>query len=241
MAMEFWGVEVKSGKSMKVKSGGSFGLHLSQASLGEFQKEKGNESVCLYVTIGDQKFVLGTLSPQKFPQLSFDLVFNEDFELSHNWKSGSVYFLGYRGPNGSDNSSEDEDESEEDLPITAHNGKPKSEAKQTKPIAESTSTLKPDSTVTKQKMKIVEASKDVKFDEENDDSIDEEDDSLSDDQAMSDDVDEDDDDDEDKHDDGSDEEEDKSDDEDKEMQKKVMVFVAANIIFGFSKCWPGVC
>jgi hypothetical protein len=45
---------------------------------------------------GDQKLVLGTLSQEKFPQLSFDLVFEKEFELSHNSKSGSVYFVGYK-------------------------------------------------------------------------------------------------------------------------------------------------
>ena len=43
-----------------------------------------------------KKFVLGTLSHQSCPQLPFDLVFDQDFELSHNWKNGSVYFLGYK-------------------------------------------------------------------------------------------------------------------------------------------------
>lgn len=66
-----------------------------QASLGE-AKTKGNESVPLHLKFGDQKLVLGTLSLEKFPQLSFDLVFEKEFELSHNWKQGSVYFCGYR-------------------------------------------------------------------------------------------------------------------------------------------------
>jgi hypothetical protein len=66
-----------------------------QASLGE-SKNKGNESVPLYLKFGDQKLVLGTLSQEKFPQLSFDLVFEKEFELSHSWKQGSVFFCGYR-------------------------------------------------------------------------------------------------------------------------------------------------
>lgn len=46
--------------------------------------------------VDEQKLVLGTLSHDKFPQISFDLVFEKKFELSHNWKNGSVYFAGYR-------------------------------------------------------------------------------------------------------------------------------------------------
>jgi hypothetical protein len=70
-------------------------LFFFQASLGE-SKNKGNESVPLYLKFGDQKLVLGTLSQEKFPQLSFDLVFEKEFELSHSWKQGSVFFCGYR-------------------------------------------------------------------------------------------------------------------------------------------------
>lgn len=68
---------------------------LIQASLGE-SKNKGNESTPIFVKFGDQKLVLGTLSQEKFPQLSFDLVFEKEFELSHNCKNGSVYFAGYK-------------------------------------------------------------------------------------------------------------------------------------------------
>lgn len=67
-----------------------------QASLGESKNSKGNEFVPLHVKLGDQKLVLGTLSTENFPQLSLDLVFEKEFELSHNWKSGSVYFCGYK-------------------------------------------------------------------------------------------------------------------------------------------------
>lgn len=64
--------------------------------MGETKKDKGNDSVVLTLKIGDQKLVLGMLSMDKIPQLSFDLVFEKEFELSHNWKNGSVYFCGYQ-------------------------------------------------------------------------------------------------------------------------------------------------
>ncbi|CBI30242.3 unnamed protein product, partial [Vitis vinifera] len=97
--MEFWGVEVKAGEPLEVVPGDDMLVHISQASLGEIKKDKGNELVCLYANIGGQKLVLGTLSAEKFPQISFDLVFEKKFELSHNWKNGSVYFCGYKAAN----------------------------------------------------------------------------------------------------------------------------------------------
>ena len=69
-------------------------LLVFQASLGESKNKA--ETVPLYVNANGKKLVLGTLSHQNCPQLSFDLVFDQDFELSHNWKNGSVYFLGYK-------------------------------------------------------------------------------------------------------------------------------------------------
>ncbi|KAH0755064.1 hypothetical protein KY290_025334 [Solanum tuberosum] len=96
--MEFWGAEVKSGEPLTVQPGDGMVLHLSQASLGELKKDK-SESVCLSVNIDGKKLVLGTLSSEKVPQQQFDLVFDRDFELSHNLKSGSVYFFGYKATN----------------------------------------------------------------------------------------------------------------------------------------------
>ncbi|KAA0043925.1 histone deacetylase HDT1 [Cucumis melo var. makuwa] len=88
------GAEVKVGEPLLVSPGEEKILHLSQACLGE-SKSKGSEQVFLYVKVGNQKLVLGTLSSEKFPQVSFDLVFDKEFELSHNWKNGSVHFTGY--------------------------------------------------------------------------------------------------------------------------------------------------
>ncbi|PKI78767.1 hypothetical protein CRG98_000834 [Punica granatum] len=95
LPMEFWGVEVKAGQPLKVVPGEAKILHLSQASLGESKNSKSSDSVPLFVNFDGQKLVLGTLSPDKFPQLAFDLVFEKEFELSHNWKHGSVFFCGY--------------------------------------------------------------------------------------------------------------------------------------------------
>lgn len=64
--------------------------------MGEVKKDKVIERICLFVKVDEQNLALGTLSSEKFPQISFDLVFEKKFELSHNWKNGSVYFTGYR-------------------------------------------------------------------------------------------------------------------------------------------------
>ncbi|KAK4765082.1 hypothetical protein SAY86_026172 [Trapa natans] len=124
--MEFWGVEVKAGQPLKVKPEDEEIIHISQATLGESDK-KGAESVPIYVKFGGRKLVLGTLSADKFPQISYDLVFEKEFELSHNWKGGSVYFMGYKtSVSEEDNFSDLETDSEEEdaLPINLEdNGK----------------------------------------------------------------------------------------------------------------------
>ncbi|KAH6762243.1 hypothetical protein C2S52_019676 [Perilla frutescens var. hirtella] len=148
--MEFWGVEVKSGETLKVVPGEDMVLHLSQACLGELKKDKGNESVCLFVNVNGKRLVLGTLFSEKLPQQQFDLVFDREFDLSHNWKNGTVYFYGYRANNpfeeyplnfelyfillSHEMSGGSESESEEDIPlVAANNGKPEAKAKAEKP------------------------------------------------------------------------------------------------------------
>jgi len=60
---------------------------------------KSGESVVLSVTVGGAKLVIGTLSQDKFPQISFDLVFDKEFELSHSGTKANVHFIGYKSPN----------------------------------------------------------------------------------------------------------------------------------------------
>ncbi|KAI4382280.1 hypothetical protein MLD38_008262 [Melastoma candidum] len=71
---------------------GSVGAMHVVATLGQWKKSIRSVFVHVHVSLGGQKLVLGTLCPGKIPQLSFDLVFDKEFELSHNWTSGSVYF-----------------------------------------------------------------------------------------------------------------------------------------------------
>ncbi|XP_010541299.1 PREDICTED: histone deacetylase HDT2-like [Tarenaya hassleriana] len=204
--MEFWGVEVKAGKPVKVAPDEDALIHISQASLGETNGKKGGESVPLFVKIGDKKLVLGTLSQENFPQISFDLVFEKEFELSHNWKNGSVYFIGYKSPNvdeqddeGFFSGSEESDEEEIPAAITL-NGKPGVAVKNEKADAAKAEA--------QPKAKAPEEKKNVKPESEDDDS--DEDDESDSEEGM--DVDD--------SDDSEDEDED-SEDEDDETPKKV--------------------
>ncbi|XP_077241172.1 histone deacetylase HDT1-like [Tasmannia lanceolata] len=71
-------------------------MHVSQASLGESKKDKESAPIHVYVKIGDQKLVVGTLSSETRANISLNLVFKKEFELSQSSKNGSVYFCGYK-------------------------------------------------------------------------------------------------------------------------------------------------
>lgn len=114
--MEFWGVEVKSGSPLRVDPGEEMLVHISLAALGE-KKNGGNEPVRLYMKVGDQKLVIGTLSHDKVPQLCTEIVVERSFELSHSWKDGSVYFSGYRV-----DAHDSDSESDDDEPAVAKSG-----------------------------------------------------------------------------------------------------------------------
>ncbi|KAI3989821.1 hypothetical protein MKX01_040791 [Papaver californicum] len=153
--MEFWGVEVKPGVPHKVKITEDRLIHLSQAALGE--TKKGNENVVLFVNFKGQKLMLGTLSLDKCPQINYDLIFEKEFELSHNWKNGSVYFSGYKSALGSEFPSNDSDDSDSDdeIPLVA-SGKP-----------EPLEGPKVGSSAAKPKVKIVEPKKDDESEDDN--------------------------------------------------------------------------
>ncbi|XP_071683719.1 histone deacetylase HDT2-like [Lolium perenne] len=93
-SMEFWGVEVKPGQSLPCDVGKEFIIHLSQAALGETEKESGNTVVS--AKVGGNKVVIGTLSAENQPQIQFDLVFEKEFELSHSSETASVFVCGYK-------------------------------------------------------------------------------------------------------------------------------------------------
>uniref|UniRef100_A0A803MQN3 C2H2-type domain-containing protein n=1 Tax=Chenopodium quinoa TaxID=63459 RepID=A0A803MQN3_CHEQI len=150
--MEFWGAEIKSGGSLKVNPGRGKMLHLSQVCIGEIKKDKGNDYIRLYVHKNGQKFIAGMLSLERIPQVTLDLIFEDEFELSHDLKQGK-------------------DDLEELVPIDAlNNGKP--EANDLKPSGSKPNAgLKPEKAEgTSKEM----ASSDAESDEE-DDSDEEED------------------------------------------------------------------
>ncbi|GJX76888.1 histone deacetylase HDT1-like protein [Tanacetum coccineum] len=86
--MEFWGVEVKPNETLKVSVDDERLLHISQVALGEVKNGKKVENVAVKVNFKDKNFVVGTLSSERAPQIMFDLVFEQDLELSHGWKDG---------------------------------------------------------------------------------------------------------------------------------------------------------
>ncbi|XP_058223705.1 histone deacetylase HDT1-like isoform X2 [Rhododendron vialii] len=205
--MEFWGVEVKAGEPLKVEPEDGRVIHISQAALGE--GKKGNDIVPLRLKINGKMFVVGSLSGEKFPQVSFDLVLEREFELSHDWKNGSVYFCGYTAENPYDDGEEGFESSDEDedfpLPVGI-TGNGTIEAKVNAPTASKPKAAKPESSA-KPKVTVVEPEKDDDSDE--DDSDDDSDD--SDDEDMMDDV-------EDKDD--SEDGDDSEDEEEEETPKK---------------------
>ncbi|KAH0929925.1 hypothetical protein HID58_015652 [Brassica napus] len=110
------GIEIKPGKPTKVEQEDGYMIHVSQIAIGEFNKV-GDKTVQVFVKVGGddkQKLLIGNLS-QKVPQVLLDLLFEQDFEISHECKSSSVYLLGYKtvdpldGELNSDFDSEDED------------------------------------------------------------------------------------------------------------------------------------
>uniref|UniRef100_A0A453A611 C2H2-type domain-containing protein n=1 Tax=Aegilops tauschii subsp. strangulata TaxID=200361 RepID=A0A453A611_AEGTS len=200
------GLEVKPNQSVKVSPDDEHFLHLSQGALGEVKKD---DKATMFVKIGDQKLAIGTLSTDKFPQIQFDLVFEKEFELSHNSKTSSVFFSGYKvfqPAEGDEMDFDSEDESEEEeeekiIPaLTKENGKP--EAKEQK------KQVKID-TAAPSKSKA--AAKDVgksKKDDDSDDDDDSDEDDSEDDSG------------DDGGDDSSDDSEDSSDEEEEETPKK---------------------
>ncbi|KAJ0613035.1 putative histone deacetylase transcription factor C2H2 family [Helianthus annuus] len=170
------GVEVKSSQPLEVKLGEGKVLHLSQACLGEVKNNKPSDSVYLHINIESKKLVLGTLNSERLPQQLFDLVIDKDFTLSHNWKNGSVYFYGYQADQPIDESEleEESDSDEEDaLPLPVVNGK-----KEDKPVVvkqeEKKEAVPAESKKKegKQKVQIVEPSKDSDSDDSDSDDSD---------------------------------------------------------------------
>ncbi|CAO1946969.1 unnamed protein product [Urochloa humidicola] len=120
--MEFWGEEVKPGAKVSCAADEGYLIHLSQAALGE--TKKGSENVVVSIQVDNKKLVLGTLSAEKHPHIMCDLIFENDFEISHSSKTTSVFLCGYKSPvpmfesdSGDDEISSDEELETEEIPI----------------------------------------------------------------------------------------------------------------------------
>lgn len=115
--MEFWGVEVKAGQSVKVDPNDECTgyIHISQVALGEGKKDGASEPVVLYLKVADMKFVIGTLTKNSFPQTTLNIVLDGESELSHNSKGASVHFSGYKLICGGDDDDSDSSDSEPEL------------------------------------------------------------------------------------------------------------------------------
>lgn len=64
--------------------------------MGETNEIAADGPVYIYGSFESTKYVLGQLIPGKIPLQHFDLSFDNDFELAHSWKYGSVFFAGNR-------------------------------------------------------------------------------------------------------------------------------------------------
>jgi hypothetical protein len=62
--------------------------------MGKVTKDIKGEPVSLIVKTDNQKFHLGTLNSKTIPHVSYCLVFDKEFELSHDWKYGEISFTG---------------------------------------------------------------------------------------------------------------------------------------------------
>ncbi|KAJ4903128.1 Histone deacetylase HDT4 [Raphanus sativus] len=118
--MEFWGIEIKPGKPTKVEQEDGYLIHVSQIAIGEFNKV-GDKTVQVFVKVGGdddkQKILIGNLS-QKIPQVTLDLIFEQDFEISHECKATGVYLLGYKTVDSMDDElNSDFDSEDEGIPM----------------------------------------------------------------------------------------------------------------------------
>lgn len=183
--MEFWGVEVKAGETLPVPVEDGHLIHISQVALGDVKNPKSASYVPVRMKVEDKKFVIGTLSADKGPHISFDLVLDKEFELSHDWKDGSIYFCGYTaeqddGTEGPDEFyDEEEDGSSDEEELVLENGKPVPAIPAAKATDSKAAATKP-GTSAKPKVTVVEPKKDESDDSDDSDDESEDDDDLSD-------------------------------------------------------------
>ncbi|CAO1946968.1 unnamed protein product [Urochloa humidicola] len=112
-----WGVLVRPCETVKCDPGELY-CHISQIAL---QDDKGNENVRVFVKVGGNEILIGTLSADKFPQCTIGLVFEKEFELLHTSKTSNISALGYKfreRQSYSDTSTDEDDDSDEEVPLS---------------------------------------------------------------------------------------------------------------------------
>ncbi|CAH8266397.1 unnamed protein product [Arabidopsis lyrata] len=98
--MEFWEVKVKARESLKVEPGFRRVI-LCQAFFGKDVRKGINDGpVYLYAKVNGKKYVLAILSRKHFPLITFDLIMEKDFVLSHSMDEGVIHLTGYKTPPG---------------------------------------------------------------------------------------------------------------------------------------------
>jgi len=95
--MSFWGIQIQH-PNTKVDLEEDINVHLSTASLGPTAKD--GDKVFIQATVGEENFILGSLTHGKNDSLSFDLFFDTavaPVALSTLGSNTPVYFTGYQG------------------------------------------------------------------------------------------------------------------------------------------------
>ncbi|KAL6616582.1 hypothetical protein ACP70R_038852 [Stipagrostis hirtigluma subsp. patula] len=113
---EHWGVVVRPGETVRCDPGEVY-CHLSQIAL---QAGKENGHVRVFVKVDGKELLIGTLSVDKYPQHTTDLVFEKEFELLHTSKTSNISAIGYKFSDvcrKSDTSSEKDGESDDEAPL----------------------------------------------------------------------------------------------------------------------------
>ncbi|CAH1447145.1 unnamed protein product [Lactuca virosa] len=92
-SMKFWGVEIKSGETISVKLDPENILHFRHASLIGIDKQTKEKNVTVEINASGRKHEI-TLNTRSKPQAALQKLYDEEIQLSHNFKDGKVYLLG---------------------------------------------------------------------------------------------------------------------------------------------------
>ncbi|KAL7585759.1 hypothetical protein Lser_V15G41968 [Lactuca serriola] len=92
-SMKFWGVEIKSGETISMKLDPENILHFRHASLISIEKQTKEKNVIVEINASGRKYEI-TLNTRSKPEATLQKLYDEEIQLSHNFKDGKVYLLG---------------------------------------------------------------------------------------------------------------------------------------------------